>query len=118
MILTTLNAAKADDLVVIDLSGKGEIADYMVIVSGFSSRHVASMTNRLIRKLKTEGVSGITTEGARVGDWVLIDVGDILVHLFRPEVRRFYDLEKLWGVLPADTIEDLGLSSSLLKGQL
>jgi ribosome-associated protein len=94
---TTLDDDKAQDVVVIDLQGKTEIADYMVIASGTSQRMVATMARHVVEKLKTVGVIGITPEGAVQNDWVVIDGGDVIVHLFRPEVRGFYDLEKIWG---------------------
>ncbi len=97
----SLDDDKAEDLVVIDLHGKSSMADFMVIASGRSQRQLGAMADHLMVKLKQLGVSKIGIEGAGVGDWVLLDGGDIVVHLFRPEVRRFYNLEKMWGmVLP------------------
>jgi len=97
----SLDDDKAEDLVVIDLHGKSSMADFMVIASGRSQRQLGAMAEHLATKLKEQGVPGVGIEGARVGDWVLLDGGDIVVHLFRPEVRRFYNLEKMWGmVLP------------------
>lgn len=93
----SLDDSKAEDLVVIDLEGKSSISDYMIIASGRSTRQVAAMAEHLIEKLKSVGVKGISVEGMSQGDWVLIDAGDIIVHLFRPEVRDFYGLEKMWG---------------------
>ncbi len=93
----SLNDDKAQGVVVIDLSGKTEIADYMVIASGSSQRHVGAMADHLREKLKLTGVKGIALEGQAQSDWVLIDTGDIIVHLFRPEVREFYNLVKMWG---------------------
>lgn len=94
----SLDDDKAEDIVVIDLHGKSSIADYLVIASGRSSRQVASMAEHLAHKLKEAGARRVAVEGARQGDWVLIDGGDLIVHLFRPEVRRFYNLEKMWGM--------------------
>ncbi len=88
----------AEDVVVIELRGKSSIADYMVIASGRGSRQVIAMADHLVQLFKTHGQVGITPEGVKQGDWVLIDGGDIIVHLFRPEVREFYNLEKMWGV--------------------
>lgn len=85
-------------MVVVDLHGKSSIADYLVIASGRSQRQVASMAEHLERKLKGAGAPRVSIEGARQGDWVLIDGGDVIVHLFRPEIRRFYNLEKMWGM--------------------
>jgi len=87
---------KAEDIVTIDLNGKTSIADYMVVASGRSQRHVASIAEDLIRNLKKAGVKNIRSEGARAADWMLIDAGDVIVHVFQPEVRAFYDLEKMW----------------------
>jgi ribosome-associated protein len=96
LISTSLDADKAEDLVVIDLAGKTSIADYMVIASGGSRRHIGAMADRLLEKLKASGHRDISVEGTDQSDWVLIDAGDVVVHLFRPEVRSFYALERLW----------------------
>lgn len=93
----TLEDHLAEGVVVIDLRGKSSIGDYMVIASGRSGRQVVAMATHLTQLLKGKGLIGITPEGARQGDWVLIDAGDIIIHLFRPEVRDFYKLEKMWG---------------------
>jgi ribosome-associated protein len=93
---TSLDNDKAQDVVVINLAGKTSFADYMVIASGTSQRHVATMAVHLRENLKTTGVKEIPLEGAEQNDWVLIDGGDVIVHLFRPEIREFYDLEKMW----------------------
>ncbi|GAB4232910.1 MAG: hypothetical protein Tsb0032_38800 [Kiloniellaceae bacterium] len=95
---SSLEDDKADDIVVIELADKSSIADFMVIASGRSSRQVGAMADHLREKLKAEGVHGIAAEGLERCDWVLIDGGDVIVHLFRPEVRSFYNLEKMWGV--------------------
>ena len=96
----SLDGDKADDLVVIDLAGKTEIADFMVVATGTSQRHVGAMAEHLREKLKATGLLGLSVEGETHCDWVLIDAGDVVVHLFRPEVRTFYNLEKLWGIAP------------------
>jgi len=93
----SLDDDQAIDVLSIDLQGKTAIADRMIIASGRSSRHVSAMADHLVDKLKAAGLKGISVEGQKHGDWVLIDAGDILIHLFRPEVREFYKLEKLWG---------------------
>ncbi|MEO1139006.1 MAG: ribosome silencing factor [Pseudomonadota bacterium] len=95
-ILSSLNEDKAEDIVEIDLRGKSAIGDYMVICSGRSTRQVTAISEKLSERLKTE--LGVTTkiEGKDAGDWVLIDTGDVIVHVFRPEVREFYQLEKMW----------------------
>lgn len=95
IIMDALDKEKADNVVSIDLSGKSAIADYMVIVSGTSSRHVSAMAEKLKQKLGGEGFR-CRIEGKATGDWVILDAGDVIVHLFRPEVRSFYNLEKLW----------------------
>ncbi|MEL6516580.1 MAG: ribosome silencing factor [Pseudomonadota bacterium] len=95
-ILSSLNDDKAEDVVVIDLSGKSEMADHMVICSGRSSRQVAAISEKLIDRLKQEFGVLSKVEGKDTGDWVLIDTGDTIVHVFRPEVREFYQLEKMW----------------------
>lgn len=81
----------------IDLAGKTSIADFMVVASGTSTRHVASMAQHVVEKLKEMGLESVRVEGMTQCDWVLIDCGDVIVHLFRPEVRSFYNLEKMWG---------------------
>jgi ribosome-associated protein len=101
-ILTSLDDDKAEDVVEIDLRGKSEMADYMVICSGRSSRQVTSIAEKLVDRLKDEMGLVCKVEGKDVGDWVLIDAGDVIVHVFRPEVREFYQLEKMW-MSPAET---------------
>ena len=96
MVLSSLDDDKAMDVVAIPLAGKSSIADYMVIASGTSSRQLMAMADHLGKTLKDNGVKSTGTEGAQQGDWILIDGGDIIVHLFRPEVRDFYQLEKMW----------------------
>ena len=97
LVTASLDDDKAQDLAVIDLHGKTDIADHMVIASGTSERQVGAMADHLQEKLKKRGMKGIHVEGTKQCDWVLIDAGDVIVHLFRPEVRAFYALEKLWG---------------------
>ena len=93
---TSLDDDKAEDIVVIDLAGRAGFADYMVIATGRSDRHVHAMAGRLIQKMKQAGLPSVPAEGIERNDWVLIDGGDVIVHLFKPEVRSFYNLEKLW----------------------
>ncbi len=95
---SSLDDDKAEDIVVIDLHGKSTIADYMVIATGRSQRQVGAMADHIGARLKAKGVAHVSVEGARVGDWVLVDGGDVVVHLFRPEVRRHYNLEKMWAM--------------------
>lgn len=96
-IIETLEDDKAEELTVIDLEGKSSIADHMIIASGRSQRHVSAIADHLTRRLKGDGLGRIRVEGLPNADWVLIDTGDIVVHLFRPEVRSFYNLERIWG---------------------
>lgn len=97
LVRTSLEDDKADDVVSIELTGKSTIADYMVIASGRSSRQVAAMAEHLRERLKAAGAE-VSLEGERLADWILIDGGDVIVHLFRPEIREFYGLEKMWGL--------------------
>lgn len=97
LIKTSLEDDKADDLVVIDLAGKTGIADFMAIASGRSQRHVAAMAEHIRERMKAAAGEAPSIEGLAQADWVLIDAGDVIVHLFRPEVREYYALERLWG---------------------
>ncbi len=97
LILDQLDEDQAQDLVTIPLEGKSSIADHMVIASGRSTRQVAAMATKLAERLKKEGHGTPRIEGLPAADWVLIDAGDVVVHLFRPEVRTFYNLERMWG---------------------
>ena len=100
---TLLDDGKAVDVVVIDLAGKSDMADCMVVASGGSSRQINALAERLIRGIKTANFGSPGVEGLSQGDWVLLDAGDVIVHLFRPEIRAFYNLEKMWEVaLPDD----------------
>ncbi len=94
--LAALDDAKAEEIVTIDLTGKTSLADTMIVASGRSQRHVGAVADQLIEKLKGEGVCGTRVEGMELCDWVLVDAGDVIVHIFRPEVRAFYNLEKMW----------------------
>src|SRR5258705_2735683 len=95
-VLDSLSDAKAEDIVAIDLAGKTSIGDHMVIASGRSQRHVGAIADQVRDKLKREGYGDPRMEGLPHCDWVLIDSGDVIVHIFRPEVRQFYNLEKMW----------------------
>lgn len=97
LVLETLDADKAEGIVVIPLAGKTSIADYMVIASGRSTRQVAAMAENLAQEIKGKLGRQAGLEGLRQADWVLLDAGDVIVHLFRPEIRAFYNLEKMWG---------------------
>lgn len=98
LILSSLEDDQAVDTVSIPLAGKSSIADYMVVASGRSTRQVASMANKLAEKIKTEFRRTARIEGLPSADWVLIDAGDVIIHLFRPEVRTFYNIEKIWAI--------------------
>jgi ribosome-associated protein len=107
IITAALDEAKAEEVVAIDIKGKSSIGDFMVIASGRSDRHVGAIADQLHRKLKEAGRGNVRVEGQPQCDWVLIDVGDIVVHVFRPEVREFYNLEKMWSAeRPADPSAD------------
>ena len=95
--LACLEDMKAENTVEIDLTGKTSIADTMIITSGRSHRHVGAIADRVMHALKDKGLGSARVEGLPACDWVLIDVGDVLIHIFRPEVRGFYNLEKMWG---------------------
>ncbi|MBZ9884835.1 ribosome silencing factor [Mesorhizobium sp. CA10] len=95
-ILASLEDSKAENIVSIDIQGKSSLGDYMVIASGRSHRHVSAVADHLLKALKDAGLGNARVEGLASADWVLIDSGDIIVHVFRPEVREFYNLEKMW----------------------
>ncbi len=102
LIEASLSDDKAIDPITIDLAGKTSMADTMVIATGSSRRHLESMAEHLLERMKAKGMIGTMAEGRGQSDWVLIDAGDVIVHLFRDETRRFYDLERLWGVAVPD----------------
>jgi ribosome-associated protein len=97
LVMHSLDEDQAQDVVSIPLEGKSSIADYMVIASGRSTRQVAAIATHLAERLKKDGHGSPRIEGLPAADWVLIDAGDVVVHLFRPEVRSFYNLERMWG---------------------
>ena len=101
-----MDSDKAEDVITIDLSGSSALADYMIIASGTSSRHVHALADKLKERLNDRGVKNIRTEGLAQSDWVVMDIGDVIVHIFRPEVREFYNIEKMWCVTrpPFDTV--------------
>ncbi|SIS57683.1 ribosome-associated protein [Roseivivax lentus] len=100
-ILKTLDDMKAEDVVQIDLRGKSAMGDYMIVCSGRSSRQVGAISEKVADDLKTQYGILSKMEGRETGDWVLIDTGDVIVHVFRPEVRDFYQIEKMWAPAPA-----------------
>ncbi|WP_409201297.1 ribosome silencing factor [Paracoccus aurantius] len=106
-ILTSLDDDKAEEVVTIDLRGRSAMADHMVIASGRSSRQVAAIAEKLVQRLKEQTGRNARIEGKDTGDWVLIDTDDVIVHVFRPEVREFYQLEKMW--MPADALRSATL---------
>ncbi|HEX8233722.1 MAG TPA: ribosome silencing factor [Caulobacteraceae bacterium] len=100
LITTRLDDDKAQDIVVIDLKDKSSVADSLIVASGRSHRHVGALADHVLRALKDAGYGRCRVEGLPHCDWVLIDAGDVIVHLFRPEVRAFYNIEKIWSVEP------------------
>ena len=109
LVETSLADDKAIDPVTIDLAGKTSFADLMVIATGSSQRHIATMAEHLLERLKRAGLAGVRAEGTGQSDWVLIDAGDVIVHLFKDEVRHFYDLEKLWGAALPESPNEIRL---------
>ena len=97
-VLTSLEDAKAEEIVTIDITEKSSIGDAMIVASGRSHRHVGAIADRLTRDLKDAGYGTAAVEGLPHCDWVLVDTGDIIIHIFRPEVREFYNIEKMWSV--------------------
>lgn len=97
-VIASLDDSKAENVITIDIHGKSALGDYMVIASGRSHRHVGAIADHLLRDLKDKGFGAPRVEGLPNCDWVLIDTGDIIIHLFRPEVREFYGIEKMWQV--------------------
>lgn len=95
-IAQALDSDKAENIVTISIGAQTGIADYMIVASGTSSRHVAAMAEKLKDRLNMRGLKGIRIEGLSQGDWVAVDAGDVIIHLFRPEVREFYNIEKMW----------------------
>jgi len=105
LIQASLDENKAEDIVAIDLKGKCSFADNMVVASGRSQRHVGALATKLQEKLKDAGLSHVVIEGMESCEWVLIDAGDVVVHIFRPETREFYNLEKMWAI-PAIVMQE------------
>tara|TARA_B100000745_G_C20098311_1_gene375601 strand:- start:26 stop:397 length:372 start_codon:yes stop_codon:yes gene_type:complete len=99
-----LDSGKAINIISIPLSGKSSIADYMIVASGTSARHVSALADQLNQKIKKAGYRIFSIQGQSDSNWVLVDAGDVIIHLFRPEVREFYNLEKMW-LAPQETIE-------------
>jgi ribosome-associated protein len=103
VVLSSLEDDKAEDILAIDIRGKSSFADMLIIASGRSARHVGALADHVMRKLKDSGVKDVRVEGVPNCDWVLVDAGDVVVHLFRPEVRSFYNIEKIWAASPGPT---------------
>jgi ribosome-associated protein len=101
LILQSLDEDKAEDIVSIDVRGKSSVADTLIVASGRSQRHVGALADHLMRKLKDAGAEGVKVEGLPGCDWVLLDAGDVIVHLFKPDVRAFYNIERIWSPAPA-----------------
>ena len=99
IITESLEESKAEEVVSIDIAGKSAIGDYLVVASGRSHRHVNAVADRLLRDIKSAGFGTPKVEGMPACDWVLVDVGDVIVHIFRPEVRDFYRIEKMWNAI-------------------
>ena len=99
IVINTLDLNKAQDIVTIDLKDKSSMADYMIIASGTSSRHIQSLSEQVLEKLKNNGVKDSKIEGKESGEWKLVDGIDLIVHIFHPEKRKFYDLERMWSEL-------------------
>ena len=105
LILALLDDAKAEEIVTIDLRGKSSIADTMIVSQGRSNRHVGAIADRVLQGLKESGRGRVRVEGLPACDWVLVDAGDVILHVFRPEVRAFYNLEKMWSAdLPVERL--------------
>jgi ribosome-associated protein len=105
IILETLDSNKALDIISIDLKNKSSMADYMIIASGTSSRHIQALSEQVLEKLKTNGVKNSKIEGKESLDWKLIDGIDLIVHIFNPEKRKFYELEKIWSeIIPKEKV--------------
>ena len=98
-ILNTLDSNKALDIIIIDLANKSSMADYMIIASGTSSRHIQALSEQVLEKFKNSGIKNCTIEGKESNDWKLIDGMDLIVHIFNPKKRKFYELEKMWSEL-------------------
>jgi ribosome-associated protein len=104
LVMASLEDAKAEEIVSIDLNGKAALADSMIVASGRSNRHVSAIADQLSDTLKQAGYKNVSVEGLPHCDWVVMDAGDVIVHIFRPEVRSFYNIEKLWSPnAPSDT---------------
>ncbi len=100
--MASLDDGKAEEIITIDIQGKSALADYLVIASGRSTRHVAAIADQILTALKEAGFRNNKVEGLPMADWVLVDADDVIVHIFRPEVRSFYNIEKMWQIPEID----------------
>lgn len=117
LVLASLEENQAVDIITIDLRGKTTMADYLVVATGNSARQVGAMAEQLISKLRDLGIHAGNAEGYPQCDWVLVDAGDVIVHLFRPEVRAFYSIEKMWGIEPPASLTAMTDSYDMLAPQ-
>lgn len=117
LVLASLEENQAADVITIDLRGKTTMADYLVVATGNSARQVGAMAEQLISKLRDLGIHAGNAEGYPQCDWVLVDAGDVIVHLFRPEVRAFYSIEKMWGIEPPASLTAMTDSYDMLAPQ-
>ena len=106
-IASVLDEHSAQDMITIDIKGKSSVADYMIVASGRSNRHVGALADYVLRSLKEIGFKSLGVEGQDAGDWVLIDAGDVILHIFRPEVRAFYNLEKIWSMPLPESLQGM-----------
>ncbi|MEQ8858446.1 MAG: ribosome silencing factor [Pseudomonadales bacterium] len=105
LIVDALEDKKGRDVVTMDVTGVSDVTDYMIVVSGSSNRHVKALVDQVVEATTTAGIRPLGVEGRETHEWVLVDVGDALVHVMQPEARTFYDLERLWGEMPADSAD-------------
>ncbi len=108
LVTATLDEMKGREVTVLDLMGKTSLADYMVIASGTSERHVKSLAEHLVQRAKAAEVPPLGVEGERIGDWIVVDLGDVITHIMLPRTRDFYNLEKLWSVAATLPVTDAG----------
>jgi len=108
IISSSLEDSKAEDVVQLEISGKSSLADFMVVASGRSHRHVGAIADQVLRDLKASGLGSAKVEGMPHCDWVLVDAGDVILHIFRPEVREFYNIEKMWSTGQPDHVQFVG----------
>lgn len=112
LVIDALEEMKGNDIAVLDVSGNTSVTDFMIIASGTSNRHVASLANNVVVQVKEHGVRPLGVEGQSGSEWVLVDLGDIVVHVMQPATRQFYDLERLWSDLPDDAEQESAEPSS------